>query len=40
MEAVCQRSSCRGSRCPEEEMIAACERYYVSFVSPGASGSL
>lgn len=40
MESVCDRPSCRGSRCPAEEMIAAGKRYYVSFVSPGASGSL
>ena len=40
MEAVCNRPSCMESKCPEEEMIAACKRYYVSFVSPGARGSL
>jgi len=40
MEAVCNRPSCIVSMCPEDEMIAACKRYYVSFVSPGASGSL
>lgn len=40
MRAVCSRPSCIDSRCPEEEMIAACKRYYVSFLSPGAIGSL
>ena len=40
MEAVCARPSCQESRCPDEEMIAACKKYYVSFLSPGASGSL
>ena len=40
MEAICNRPSCMESKCPEEEMIAACKRYYVSFVSPGASGNL
>lgn len=40
MGAICNRPSCVGSICPEEEMIAACKRYYVSYLSPGASGSL
>eukprot|EP00986_Skeletonema_menzelii_P015987 scaffold13247_cov154-Skeletonema_menzelii.AAC.2 len=40
MGAVCDRPSCVASKCPEEEMIAACKRYYVTFVSPGANGSL
>lgn len=40
MRAVCNRPSCVESSCPKEEMIAACKRYYVSFVSPGAIGSL
>lgn len=40
MGAVCKRPSCVASICPEEEMIAACKRYYVSFISPGASGFL
>ena len=40
MGAVCQRQSCIDSKCPEDEMIAACKRYYVSYLSPGASGSL
>jgi glutathione S-transferase len=40
MRAVCDRPSCVTSRCPESEMIAACKRYYVSFVSPGATGTL
>jgi len=40
MREVCNRPSCVDSKCPEEEMIAACKRYYVSYLSPGASGSL
>jgi len=40
MKAVCNRPSCIASICPESEMIAACKRYYVSFVSSGAKGSL
>ena len=40
MKSVCARPSCLESRCPEDEMIAACKRYYVSFVSPGAKGNL
>lgn len=40
MKAVCNRQSCIESKCPEEEMIAACKRYYVSYISPGASGYL
>jgi len=40
MGEVCDRPSCVESKCPEQEMIAACKRYYVSFVSPGAKGSL
>jgi len=40
MNKVCNRSSCIESKCPEEEMIAACKRYYVSFISPNASGFL
>lgn len=40
MGAVCDRPSCVSSKCPEGEMIAACKRYYVSFLSPGAKGSL
>ena len=40
MGAVCNRQSCMDSKCPEEEMIAACKRYYVSFLSPGAGGRL
>jgi len=39
MKAVCNRPSCVDSICPESEMIAACKRYYVSFLSPGAMGS-
>jgi glutathione S-transferase len=40
MGAVCGRPSCMVSICPEEEMIAACKRYYVSYISPRASGFL
>mmetsp|Transcript_5436 Transcript_5436/g.8091 ORF Transcript_5436/g.8091 Transcript_5436/m.8091 type:complete len:202 (-) Transcript_5436:157-762(-) len=40
MKAVRDRPSCVESCCPEDEMIAACKRYYVSFLSPGAKGSL
>jgi len=39
-KAVCNRPSCIASKCPETEMIAACKRYYVSFVSSGAKGHL
>ena len=40
MGAVCNRPSCKESKCDEEEMIAACKRYYVSYVSPKATGTL
>jgi len=40
MKAVRERPSVQESMCPEEEMIAACKRYYVSYISPGASGRL
>lgn len=40
MKGVCARPSCVQSRCPEDEMIAACKKYYVSYISPGAKGSL
>jgi len=40
MREICHRPSCIESKCPEEEMIAACKRYYVSYISPGASGTL
>ena len=40
MKAVCDRPSCVTSICPQSEMIAACKRYYVSFVSPAATGTL
>jgi len=40
MNEICNRPSCVDSRCPDEEMIAACTKYYVSFLSVGASGSL
>mmetsp|Transcript_22051 Transcript_22051/g.27034 ORF Transcript_22051/g.27034 Transcript_22051/m.27034 type:complete len:170 (-) Transcript_22051:72-581(-) len=39
-KAVCERPSVIASKCPEEEMIAAAKRYYVSYVSPNAIGSL
>ena len=40
MDKVCNRPSCIESKCPEDEMIAACKRYYVSYISPNASGVL
>jgi len=40
MKAVCARESVIQSKCPEEEMLDAARRYYVSFVSPGAPGHL
>ena len=40
MNKVCNRSSCIESKCPEDEMVAACKRYYVSYISPNASGFL
>lgn len=40
MDAVRIKPSVVASRCPDEEMLAAAERYYVSFVSPGAPGRL
>jgi len=40
MKAVCGRPSCVTSICPQSEMIAACKRYYVSFISPKATGTL
>lgn len=40
MKAVCKRSSVVESKCPEDEMLAAARRYYVSFVTPGAPGHL
>ena len=39
-KAICNRPSCVTSLCPRDEMIDACKRYYVSYLSPGASGSL
>ena len=33
MKAVCNRQSCLASRCPDSEMIASANRYYVSFLS-------
>ena len=38
MRAVRDRASCRESICPEGEMIDAAKRYYVSYLSPGATG--
>jgi len=40
MNAVRQRPSVKASSCPEEEMLAAARKYYVSYVSPGAPGIL
>lgn len=36
MKAVRDRPSVIESKCPEEEMLAAAKRYYVSYVTPGA----
>ena len=36
MKAVRNRPSVMASKCPEDEMLAAAERYYVSYVTPGA----
>ena len=38
--AVRDRASCQESICPEGEMIDAAKRYYVSYLSPGATGRL
>ena len=38
--AVRDRASCRESICPEGEMLDAAKRYYVSYLSPGATGRL
>ena len=38
MHAVRDRASCQESICPEGEMIDAAKRYYVSYLSPGATG--
>lgn len=40
MQTVCLRPSVKESRCPEQEMIAACKRYYVSYISERANGLL
>lgn len=40
MKAVCDRPSVIASKCPEEEMIAAAKKYYVSYITPGANGIL
>jgi len=40
MEAVRTQPSVMASMCPEDEMKAAAERYYVSFVTPGAPATL
>ena len=36
--AVRDRASCQESICPEGEMLDAAKRYYVSYLSPGATG--
>ena len=36
--AVRNRASCQESICPEGEMLDAAKRYYVSYLSPGATG--
>ena len=38
--AVRDRASCQESICPEGEMLDAAKRYYVSYLSPGATGRL
>jgi len=38
MHAVRDRASCQESICPEGEMLDAAKRYYVSYLSPGATG--
>ena len=38
--AVRDRASCQESICPEGAMINAAKRYYVSYLSPGATGRL
>ena len=38
MRAVRDRASCQESICPEGEMLDAAKRYYVSYLSPGATG--
>jgi len=40
MKSVCARPSVIESKCPDSEMIAAAKRYYVSFITPGAKGTL
>jgi glutathione S-transferase len=40
MRAVRDRESCKASLCPEAGMLAAARRYYVSYLSPGATGRL
>ena len=40
MRAVRDRASCQESICPEGEMLDAAKRYYVSYLSPGATGRL
>mmetsp|Transcript_26595 Transcript_26595/g.37455 ORF Transcript_26595/g.37455 Transcript_26595/m.37455 type:complete len:151 (+) Transcript_26595:389-841(+) len=40
MSAVRERPSVIASACPEDEMLEAAKKYYVSFVSPGAPGVL
>mmetsp|Transcript_28136 Transcript_28136/g.39580 ORF Transcript_28136/g.39580 Transcript_28136/m.39580 type:complete len:151 (-) Transcript_28136:191-643(-) len=40
MDAVRKRPSVIASACPDDEMLAAARKYYVSFVSPGAPGVL
>ena len=40
IRAVRDRASCKESICPEGEMLDAAKRYYVSYLSPGATGRL
>lgn len=39
MSAVRRRKSVVESKCPEEEIIAAANRYYVSYITPGSPGA-
>lgn len=40
IKSVCKRQSVLKSKCADEEIINAAKRYYVSFISPGATGKL
>jgi len=40
MDAVRARSSVTVTKCPEDEIVAAARRYYVSYISPGSPGAM